>query len=266
MHIIGILIVLYILYKLFSQHTEKKNENYNCKCPYCNRKYNLDDGYYHCECDNNFRKEDDKVLKDEETASELIEYWVILMAYISKADGTVTKNEVDIVNQILKDFNYNKTQIKWCANLFNKYKKLTYQKSPIYEIKKYAKTEELKDYFLYWALKLASIDGDITYEQDLIISDLVSILEIPLSEYEKIKKEFIENNIKYDEKGNNDYYDVLNIKPGASKEEIKKAYKRLMKIYHPDMQRSKDFPEEIMKDITEKCIKIQEAYDELMRS
>lgn len=33
------------------------------------------------------------------------------------------------------------------------------------------------------------------------------------------------------------YYDILGIPPTASKEDIKKAYKRLAKIYHPDINR-----------------------------
>src|SRR3989344_9514506 len=34
-----------------------------------------------------------------------------------------------------------------------------------------------------------------------------------------------------------DYYDILGVKKGASKEEIKKAYKTLAKKYHPDLNK-----------------------------
>lgn len=57
-----------------------------------------------------------------------------------------------------------------------------------------------------------------------------------------------------------DPYEVLGIKRGASKEEIKTAYRKLAKQYHPDMH--EDNP---LKELAqEKFIEIQEAYDELM--
>lgn len=53
-----------------------------------------------------------------------------------------------------------------------------------------------------------------------------------------------------------DYYETLGVAKGASKEEIKKAYKKLAKKYHPDL--NKDNPES-----TEKFKKINEAYSVL---
>ena len=52
-----------------------------------------------------------------------------------------------------------------------------------------------------------------------------------------------------------DYYEVLGIAKGASKDEIKSAYRKLAKQYHPDINKSPDAPE--------KFKEVQEAYDVL---
>jgi len=41
-------------------------------------------------------------------------------------------------------------------------------------------------------------------------------------------------------KDRNYYYKILGLKPGASQVEIKSAYRRLVKLYHPDMCKSAD--------------------------
>ncbi len=52
-----------------------------------------------------------------------------------------------------------------------------------------------------------------------------------------------------------DYYEVLGISKTASKDEIKSAYRKLAKKYHPDVNHSPDAPE--------KFKEVQEAYDVL---
>ena len=48
-----------------------------------------------------------------------------------------------------------------------------------------------------------------------------------------------------------DYYEVLGIQKGASEDEIKKAYKKLARKYHPDMNPGDKEAEEKFKEIAE---------------
>lgn len=57
-------------------------------------------------------------------------------------------------------------------------------------------------------------------------------------------------------------YEILEIKEGASKDDIKKAYRELAKKYHPDQ-----YGNNPLRDLAEeKMIEINEAYDYLMKS
>ncbi len=51
------------------------------------------------------------------------------------------------------------------------------------------------------------------------------------------------------------YYDILSVKPSARAEEIKRAYKKLARKYHPDVSKEPD-AQETFQDVSD-------AYDNL---
>ena len=246
--------------KLLMKIEIEKEENkkiQSCNCPYCNKSYTLKDGYYLCECGKYFRKEDNFIYKDEETVNNLIKYYVELLSYISKADGVVSENEVDYVKNLLINEKFNNTQINWCSKVFNKYKKIKYNKNVLFNIEKLLNKDiQTKKIILYHCMELSYIDNNISQNQKLIIDDIVTIFKIPISDYESIKQRLQGYNSDIDK-----YYKVLGLEVGASYDEVKKSYRRLIKIYHPDKYLSKDVSEEMLKDINEKIIKINEAYE-----
>jgi hypothetical protein len=63
--------------------------------------------------------------------------------------------------------------------------------------------------------------------------------------------------------GEKDPYMVLGVQKGASKEEIKKAYKSLAAQYHPD--KVQHLGEDLQKLAHEKFVAIHKAYDQVMK-
>ena len=60
---------------------------------------------------------------------------------------------------------------------------------------------------------------------------------------------------------NKDPYQVLGISPNASEDDIKRAYKELVKKYHPDQ-----YQDNPLSDVAEeKMAEINTAYDEIMQ-
>lgn len=60
-------------------------------------------------------------------------------------------------------------------------------------------------------------------------------------------------------------YHTLGVVPGASREEIKKQYRKLLMAYHPDRLLHASLPEEKKRKDLQKFYEVQEAWESLER-
>ena len=60
-----------------------------------------------------------------------------------------------------------------------------------------------------------------------------------------------------------DAYEVLGVEPGASDQEVKTAYRRLMNQHHPDKLVSRGLPESMMGVAEQKTQEIRAAYERI---
>ena len=104
--------------------------------------------------------------------------------------------------------------------------------------------------------QIAAADGSIDTEEYLIIEKIVRELEISNTDHEQIKAMYasVKNN-------NSSYHEILGVPKGATKVEIKKAYRNACKANHPD--KVAHLGESYQKAAQEKMQKINEAYDKI---
>ena len=63
-----------------------------------------------------------------------------------------------------------------------------------------------------------------------------------------------------------DYYKTLGLNRGASDDQIKRAYRKLVGQYHPDRLVSQGLPEEMMEKAKNRVREINTAYDQIKQA
>ncbi len=115
---------------------------------------------------------------------------------------------------------------------------------------------------------IAVYDGGINDEEQRYLLVLMSKLGLELTDFEAAYREKVtrKNERSYQTQASSSrmdfFYTVLGLEKNASIEEVKAAYRRLVKLTHPD-RFMKESPE-VQKQMSEKFREIQTAYESLM--
>lgn len=200
-------------------------------------------------------------------------YIVSLLAKITKSDGKISTKEANLVSQILTDItnalNSTNTTRENLKRVFNAQKNdlsNTFRLALEYKIKfSLNKTECIQK--IYSLLNVIYVDGEITNDEIKIITKIADgfgvshdILEQILSNFDRNFTDYkTENEVKMSP------YEILGVSKNADLSEIKKAYRTLVKKYHPDILMGKGANEEIINAGTKKLKEINEAYEVLQK-
>lgn len=254
--------------------TNVNSNEANTTCPYCNTGYYLtENGDFNCsECGELFRYRDGKSYKSGDQLPIITEKICVLFSILCKADGVVTKEEVNITKELISNHFLSSqkgfsalTEIMMAEKILNKSKGKVYSKTIISDIdnilNEYSFSKEdvelYKELILRCSIIISHCDGEPSSNQNKILDDIVSVFNISATTYTNLLNEF---RSKYVEPNKNNYYEILGVSEESSKEDIKAAFRKLSKLYHPDVYSSKNLPPEIIKEFEDKLAKINEAY------
>lgn len=192
--------------------------------------------------------------KSDTTRGDFMLSLIVLVAAVMKADGKILRTELNYVKQFLIA-NFGK---ETAAEALKLLRDILNQEIPVYEV-----TNQIKqnlDYssrlqLIHFLYGLAGVDGEIHQ------SELNIILEIGVNM--GISPEDMNSIHAMSGNSIDSAYEVLELKKTATNEEVKKAYRKLAQVHHPD--RVSYLGEEIQKAAKEKFQKINEAYERIKK-
>ncbi|MBQ9596981.1 MAG: DnaJ domain-containing protein, partial [Bacteroidales bacterium] len=104
---------------------------------------------------------------------------------------------------------------------------------------------------LHYLSQIANADGEFAKSEKSVLEAIGSVIGLSEGDIASVIAMFY--------KETNSAYKVLEVSPGATDDEVRKAYRRMAMKYHPDKVAT--LGPDVQKAATEKFRQIQEAYD-----
>ena len=211
-----------------------------------------------------------------------------VMGHIAKADGRVSEQEIKLAQLLMQEMRLNDEQKIAAKQMFNEGKQHDFKlEMALFELKKACKdNRELLKLFADIQYRAAQID-ELTTKKIEVLDVIFSCLDFaPLHKQNRFYDDFSysyayqqqqqqqqqQQKKSYRSSSQNYYYQqtpqnnlahayaLMEVSPNATKNEVKRAYRRLLSRNHPDKLIAKGLPEEMIKIANEKTQKIMRAY------
>lgn len=182
---------------------------------------------------------------------------IALGAKMAKADGLVTRDEVTAFREV---FTIPPQEEANAARIFNM------ARQDVAGFEEYAKRikamfgerrEVLHD-LMEGLFHIALADGEYHPKEHDFLDRVRQIFNLQDREFRAMRAQFVAGTVA-------DPYDVLGVDPDARFEEIKAAYKALVRQTHPDRMRARGVPDEALKLAEGRLIAINNAWDEISK-
>jgi DnaJ like chaperone protein len=198
--------------------------------------------------------------------------FVALVAKIAKADGKVDSLEAELVGIMFDDISSvfpqpQKTR-EILKRIFNEEKeRLDDLEHIAHQLASAIKRDKAKQHqFMGFLIQLAFVDGEVSKNEDELLQRIAQALEFDPNAYHAIFDQF-EQMIKniHPQENIEEAYKILGVNEEDDMDTIKKAYRKLVREYHPDIIKAQGKSDEYLKDATAKTQEINQAY-ELIKS
>ena len=204
-----------------------------------------------------------------------------IMGHIAKADGRVTEAQIRMVSQMMDDMRLSRSQRTKAQNYFREGKKSDFDLWQVLSTLRDATRDNPELIKLFIDLQFqAALVGGLSLKKQQLINTILSFMGFaPLHQQHRFYEDFSKqsryqqtNKDEYDgsafnaqrpQKDQDHAYGILGISRTATKQEVKRAYRQLISLNHPDKLIAKGLPEDMIKIANEKTQKIRKAYEQI---
>jgi DnaJ like chaperone protein len=180
---------------------------------------------------------------------------IALGAKMAKADGLVTRNEVAAFREV---FVIPPGEEANAARVFN------LARQDVAGFEEYARKiagmfgrgDRALSSLMEGLFHIAVADGSYHEEEDGFLRTVAGIFGLPEREFRAIRTRFVPDAAP-------DPWDVLGLEPGTPLDEVRAAWRRLVRENHPDRLIAQGLPEEAVKLAEERMQAINAAWDEI---
>jgi DnaJ like chaperone protein len=189
------------------------------------------------------------------------------VAKVAKADGRVQELEAQLIGMMFDDiskiFDEKEKVRAIMKEIFNEEKERDDDTKQIAQALNtlLGRSHLKRKHFVGFLIQLAFIDNGISTEEEIVLHEIMQELNIPDSVYDEIVNKF-ENMMKNKQQtmSSKEAYEILGVKETDDMDTIKKAYRKLIHKYHPDIISSQNKDEAYMEEATAKTQEINQAY------
>lgn len=194
--------------------------------------------------------------------------FVALVAKVAKADGRVDELEAELIGNMFNDistlFPEPETAKKLLKEIFDTEKNIDTNINEVslllFSLIKNDPHKRMQ--MMQFMVNLSYIDGTLSHSEEAMLQKIAASLQFGRDEFSSLIQRFGSFHHKSVKESSIDQaYTLLNLSKDASNEELKKAYRALVKQYHPDIVKAQGADEDYIQAATAKVQEINAAYE-----
>jgi DnaJ like chaperone protein len=194
--------------------------------------------------------------------------FVALVAKVAKADGRVDALEAELIGIMFDDISDVFPEPEKTKNIlkeiFAEQKDIPQNLQAVAEDLGHTirRDKNKQQQFMGFLIQLAFVDGEVSESEDAILQTIAEAFNFDPDTYHAIFDQFEKTMHNVQPKANiTDAYKLLGVSEEDDMNTIKKAYRKLIRQYHPDIIKSQGKGEEYMQEATAKTQEINQAYE-----